>query len=261
MEKGEKIVLAVIIIALLGAAFYFTFLKVGFNVLKAKDSISSKEGLVLELEFDNIANYVYDSSGNKNNVKIYKARFESYGCVSGGCLSFDGFNNSVEIQALGILENLTDNGNSWTFSVMFKPSGLPRQNKPGYILFRQGYHEGVYYDLSGKFGATLWFENKSATNNITTRSLNSGVKLDIVKWYHLAMVVNEKKKEAKLYLDGKQVGKTLSLELPLKDYGKAKYYVGGMPTGPYDSYGWIDEVGVYNRALSDEEVKVLASEK
>ena len=61
MEKGEKIVLAVIIIALLGAAFYFTFLKVGFNVLKAKDSISSKEGLVLELEFDNIANYVYDS--------------------------------------------------------------------------------------------------------------------------------------------------------------------------------------------------------
>jgi len=256
-----KIVLATLIVVFIVVAFYFAFLKVGFDVWKAKASIASKKGLVLELKFDNIDEYTYDSSGKNNQVNISAMKVYGQACFSGGCLSIDGLNDSVEIQPLGLLEDLTDDGKSWAFSLMFKPSGLPRQGKPGYILFRQGWHGGLYYNLQGVYGGTLWLTNDTnKTQPNKAIGLGSGgLKLEVVKWYHLAMVLDGEKKEAKLYLDGKQVGSTLNLStgLPMKDYGKARYYVGGA-AGAYDAYGMFDNVRIYDRVLSDEEVSVLA---
>lgn len=258
MEKAEKIVLAVIIISLLGAAFYFAVLRGGVKEMEARGIIFPDKNLVLELRFDDVLDTYQDSSGNDNNISVKGTKLENYGCPKGGCLSFDGFNDSLEIPAVGQLENLTDDNNSWTFSVMFKPSGLPRQGKPGYILFRQGWHEGLYYDLGGKMGATLWGFNSSVKGNSVGLGLYSGTKLKEGKWYYLAMAVDGKSKQAKLYLNGKQAGKTLNVTLPMRDYGKVAYYVGGTGKDPYASYGWVDEVRIYDRALFPEEVKILA---
>ncbi len=259
MERKVKIVLIIALIIFLGFAFYFAFLKGAIGKLKARNTFFSPDNLVLELKFDRLYDLTYDSSEHNNNVSIHGTQLIGYGCPSGGCLSFDGLNDSLEILPTGILGILTDDGNSWTFSVMFKPSGLPRQNKTGYILFRAGQHEGLAYSEKGwAYSATIWTYNSTANNTNQAVGLSSGAKLEAGKWYHLAMVMDGRNKQAKLYLDGKQVGKTLNITLPIKEYGTAKYYVGGVQKQPYNSYGTIDDVRIYSTALDDIEIADLS---
>jgi len=70
------------------------------------------------------------------------------------------------------------------------------------------------------------------------------------KWYHLTVTHDEKK--VTTYLDGKQV-KTASHELAT---GKGDLILGQLDFRNSLS-GFVDEVRIYNRALSVEEVKAL----
>jgi Concanavalin A-like lectin/glucanases superfamily len=78
------------------------------------------------------------------------------------------------------------------------------------------------------------------------------------KWHHIAGTYDSKM--VKLYVDGKQIGATpttlsIGYGLPTND----KFYIGGYGTGCVPKFrGDIDEVRVWNQALTDGEVAARA---
>jgi hypothetical protein len=64
----------------------------------------------------------------------------------------------------------------------------------------------------------------------------------------------------KLYVDGKLEAEKRSgkvTQTSLGEYGKDDIYIGALWNDRYDFCGTIDEVRIYNRALSKQETKVL----
>ena len=86
-----------------------------------------------------------------------------------------------------------------------------------------------------------------------------GSVLELNRWYHIA-VASVGSSSVKLYVDGVIVA-TGSLNFDTPSNGQIVIGKKNQsPNPPEQFYGLIDEVGVYNRALSDDEIKSLAEE-
>ena len=72
-------------------------------------------------------------------------------------------------------------------------------------------------------------------------------------WYHVCAVKNGK--NLKLYLNGKEIASGTSRGSGPKDWRGAKFYVGGSMTNLASFTGWVDEVQIWSKALSADEVK------
>jgi len=204
---------------------------------------------------DELAIYSKALSGEEilEHYNAQKAKFTDFenGKV-GKALDFDGIDDYAIISGSGSLQDITDDGNSFSLSCWFSPNGLPQQTYNGYIFYRRGYHEGVYHSKStGELRSTLWFSDN------TPAEIGSGIIPTIGNWYHLTMTVDEVVNEFKFYVDGNQVGNTYSITKDLKDYGTADWNVIGYSGSTYVGYGRVDEARIYNKALSEDEVKVL----
>ncbi len=94
--------------------------------------------------------------------------------------------------------------------------------------------------------------------------------LEASKWYHI--VFSRQNGVQKLYIDGVMVSSTneinvtpdFSLQSGLLEIGAPNYYQGGWTTNGRDTAKWkglIDEVYLYNRALSDSEITGLYNKR
>lgn len=213
-------------------------------------------GLVGYWTFDEGAGTVAgDSSGNVNIGTIVDNEGDQW--VEGKfikALNFDSIDDRVEIRgSQPSIENVTDDGNSFTFQIWFKPSGLPQSTNDGYIFFRTGQHEGIYHSkASGELRAIVWY------NDGTNLPISTGINLQTGTWYHLTMTVDEINNQFKLYMDGKQVGSTATITKPLRDYASATYYVGGGGAGnTYRAYGAADDIKLYSKVVTPDDVIYL----
>lgn len=77
------------------------------------------------------------------------------------------------------------------------------------------------------------------------------------KWYHYAMTYNGK--VVKIYVDGKVVNET-SKSVKLPEFETPVLLGTGEAPGTHPTQGIIDEVWVFNRALSDGEIKTIMEE-
>jgi hypothetical protein len=78
------------------------------------------------------------------------------------------------------------------------------------------------------------------------------------QWAHVAATFD--RGEMKLYVDGKIEAEKRSSKVTqtsLGEYGKDDIYIGALWNDRYNFRGTIDEVRIYNRALSQQEIKVL----
>ena len=78
-------------------------------------------------------------------------------------------------------------------------------------------------------------------------SLMSGV------WYHVCAV--KAGRDIKLYLNGKLIASGTSRGAGPKNWRGAKFYVGGSMTNLASLTGWVDEVQIWSKALTADEVK------
>jgi len=170
----------------------------------------------------------------------------------------EGFNNRgsnsscIVIPGTGSLQDINDDGHSFSLSIWFNPNGLPLTTYQGYIFYRRGHHEGIQHPISRQeFRYTLWYSDDTSAIITGGSSYNTG------EWYHLVVAIDEVSNQGKLYVNGVQYGGTQTITKALKDYAVSDWDILCYLGSQYTANGIADEAMIFNRALTDEEVKAL----
>ncbi len=217
-----------------------------------KNLIDKAQGLVGYWSFDEgTGTIAYDYSGNNNHGTLYNGPQWTTGKV-GGALSFDGVNDYV-----GGLGNF-GRPNTLTISLWFKTTlaswdiifGQTNVGTNGTPTY---YNPVVSIKGTGALRIELW------TGGIGDVSTSFNV-IDN-NWHHVIIVGNVNTQS--LYVDGKFIGSrsgTIQQSWWLYSFIGTGYDTTsrGFPyTGWHYFNGLIDEVRIYNRALSPEEIKAI----
>lgn len=147
----------------------------------------------------------------------------------------------------------TNLGNTYSISFWMKPDQLNGDVDP--TLAGGTFDPQYWFNLS--FGLGVWSNNGSYVDT-------QKVTYTANKWQHVTLVVDGSKagtvantSRTKLYLDGKLVLEGNIAANVLSQKGAALYF----GVNAWDAYfkGALDEVGIFNRVLSEEDIKALAN--
>lgn len=199
-----------------------------------------------------------DNSGNNNGGSLNNFNFDANSGwvdgVEGKALRFDGSNDYVRILDRDML-SFTDK--RVTVSVWVKTSFSRPGGNEGYILTKGtgagGYEYGFSQQPRTNFaGFSFWtLGGGGAGNDRGTTALNDGT------WHHVLVVADGSK--IRVYVDGNRDDPGDGETLGTVSNTDADLTIGGRMSNDNMFNGIIDEVFIYNRALSEDEVKQLYS--
>jgi fibronectin type 3 domain-containing protein len=210
------------------------------NQATATVTTAPPAGLVASYGFDEgIGTVLGDSSGNANNGSIAGATWSATGKF-GSALSFNGTNNLVSIADSNSLDLTT----GMTLEAWVRPAALGTVWRTVLMKEQSG---NLIYDLYGNtdkgFPETaVWIAGERAARATAGLALNT--------WAHLASTYDGS--TLRLYVNGTQTA-----SLPLSGTvatSAGALRIGGNNVWPEWFSGLIDEVRIYNRALSASEV-------
>lgn len=209
------------------------------------------DSLVLLMNLDNVAalgentTKAADVSRNgKNGAILGGAAYTSSGKY-GGAYTFDGSNDYINCSG-----RATSVVNNWTISAWIKPALLPQSNV--YIVYNGNNAAGYGFGISngaGGSGSILTGLYGSATY------INSGYTFASANiWYHVVMT--RRGGTVYFYVNGTQ---TASTSASVPNAPNDRLTIGNeldSSNNPYRYFnGTIDEVRIYNRSLSADEIK------
>jgi cysteine-rich repeat protein len=209
-------------------------------------SAGTDEGLVAYWPLDGSA---ADATGNGyNGVLVGNVTFVPG--VRGGAASFDGLDDRISIVGKVPYQN------EYTFSGWIRFDGPP-QNDWNLVFVRGSSCNDASQDLG------TYYSTKTITVDVCDFSypwyLRAPFELVNGRWYHLAATVRPG--EVRIYLDGVMVAEQALTGVIDTDTCYVEHAIGGMSSsilgGPWSHNGLIDEVRVYNRALSAAEIAQL----
>ncbi|MCW3136373.1 MAG: carboxypeptidase regulatory-like domain-containing protein [Canidatus Methanoxibalbensis ujae] len=192
----------------------------------------------------------YDSSENGNDGTIYGGATWVDGKI-GKALSFDGSNDYVDLpDNIITAPSLRSNGSTLIAWVKVEPSLTGRKGivgtaacTSGWSVFGLDYYNGKARLETYDSGADHYQRVESTTN------INDG------KWHHIAGTYDPSDKKMRIYVDGVLEGTSSEISRAGWSTGSNYNYIGKNPiSGDYFFNGTIDEVKIYNRALSAEEI-------
>lgn len=140
-------------------------------------------------------------------------------------------------------------GGTWTESVWgemwtaIRPAGYAAKNNIG----RDNAPNELSVSFDGPVAGTPNYEHNNDVDGLT-----DGYTLQPNTWYHVCVV--KEGRNAKLYLNGKKVIDCRTRGAAPKDWRGAHFYVGGSMTNLASFTGWVDEVQIWSKALTDAEV-------
>ncbi len=181
----------------------------------------------------------YDSAGD-NNGTVYGATWTT-GQID-GALSFDGVDDYVDF---GTGPAITGTG-TFTASVWVKPGSA----KGSLLVQRSTTSWNGSYGVGIGLDGRVQFHITNVGNGFLFKSdvtVNDGL------WHHI-VVVRTNSTDGEIYIDGSLAG---SGSGPAKSLSSVPVWIGRAFTVPAYFDGSVDEVSIYNRALSAEEVKQL----
>jgi len=204
---------------------------------------------------DGAGNVAVDSSGKGNDATVQGNAAWVEGKAGTGALSFDGVNDIVqasETPLMDIDKALTiaawvylNNLNTFYFILDKSPSGTAPNNYPGNYEFRVAVTTGTLQLL----------HQTSQSTDLATYDSASPIKAG--RWYHVAVTL-VKGVSVKFYIDGAPAG-NLPQSATFGILNDEPIRIGGRK----DSYsffnGTLDDVRIYNHALSDADIKKLAA--
>ncbi len=225
-------------------SFLAVILIVGFcSIAKAIDDKS----LILYFSFDSEkGGTVQDMTGNGHdgtlsNADIIKKPVK----IGNGALQIEDQNASMTVESFKELDEYQDNTFVWWFYLTAGSNGAWSQiiakKAPG-----SDRSPGIWINPGGTGIHYRYNAGNQGFSRIGPGGEGSDFPLD--EWFHLAGV--KKGANLKMYIDGEEKG---SVGVPAKhDQGKEKLYIG--LTGYRSATFIIDDLGVYNRALTEKEV-------
>jgi hypothetical protein len=202
------------------------------------------DGLVLHYTFDEDAEKVPDRSGQGHDGNVRGAKWTPQG-RTGGAYVFDGkgyidCGTSVFLSPAAI-----------TYSVWIKPTVL-EDNKS---IIGKGMDQAkpwtwFYIKATGKLGCALYANDNVSYDGTGKYSLTAG------EWYHVAMVYDSAN-GLKGYING-QLDQSVAPKGALT-VGTQPFYIGNYPLPQYSRQirATLDEVMIFNRALSGDEIEQL----
>lgn len=240
-------------------------------------------GLVGSWSFDEgTGSTAHDSSGNGNDGTLIN--MDTSSCwvdgISGTALSFDGMDDYVEVTADTSLD-LT----SFTITTWFKIDELPEDGEPSRCILTKGESQingnanyGMYivHDSTWDWGSGARLMCRFETASDWDYRLVSDDSLDssyVGKFVHVACTLYGD--NWKLYIDGQEVATSMykgyteisNLDGEIPSTASAPLYIGAWFSSSGDGIGndemmdffsgIVDEVRIYNRALSEDEIKDL----
>ena len=231
---------------------------IGMTTLYAQNipSYVPKDGLVGYWPFNGNAN---DESGNGNN-----------GTVNGATLTSDRNNDINSAYQLNgktdnilINNNFFDNGSTnWSISSWHKLDELsnPNNGNSSHILFNSSPHNGLglamNWGSSSKYSMSIGNGNPSTSWNVIFNA-QSNQNVELNSWNHVVLVKTNK--IYSLYIDG-----TLDIQWTannsITSYFYKMYFGACDPINSNEVLkGIIDDIAIYNRALSQQEITDLYS--
>lgn len=190
---------------------------------------------------------VADSSGKGNHGTIINGGTWAAGRYS-NAFSSDGVNDSVQIAAGATALHLS----SFTMSAWIRPNSVTGDQT---IMNRQidGFGaDNFFLELNGSEIQSGYSSADVTWREITT----SGAGIAINNWYHVAASFDNTSKAFRIYLNGSLVGSGTLNYTPLTTSGP--FYISKPDMQNFN--GLIDEVRIYNRALTVAEIQALAAQ-
>ncbi len=215
------------------------------NIEEAKQAVTGgDEGLLGHWKFEGD---ISDSSGNGNNGVAIGGPGFGEGRI-GKALKLNGLSQRVE------LPKLASSINRLTIATWMHVDHMPLNEKFVSIYHNNGWSMGdVHLGYAGQEGVL----DLGINGNIPSMCIPTFRVKDIQKrWVHLATTYNATdKKEVRFYLDG-QPGEVFKLkEANPVNLGPAR--IGAWDVEPRWFAGQIDELYIYERVLTEEEIRTI----
>lgn len=220
-----------------------------------------REGLVAWWGFDDqaFASGVADVTGQGHGAKVIGDAPGQAEGVIGTAAVFDGNNRGFESQGTEAQVFAKIHQGSYSFAAWVKPAAIPEDKQPdmrGLIMGKEGWHIGLMLTSSGVFAAQHYHVREQGA------TVTSRVEARVGQWQHVALSVDYAARRMTIYVDGVKSGEQ---ELPRGSswdmYDGRPVRVGLARFGPddwaYRFKGAIDEVAVYSRALTEQDVASL----
>jgi len=219
-------------------------------------SAALKKGLVLYYSFDkDEGEKVIDRSGRANDGKASGARWTAVGRI-GGAYDFNGSRDCVDV---GIRQDLLT-VNSISAWIKSSANGTRQTIVSKHASVNNGFPSAGYYLLKESDDRFLMWVGVNG-NSGEAYSISRAAYTDS-RWHHVVGVFNPETGRVDLYVDGENVTdyKTVSPGA-VKGANQRPFFVGRATWGEGGSssswIGQIDEVMVFDRALSADKVQML----
>lgn len=209
------------------------------------------DGLLAYYPFNGNAN---DISGNTNHGTVTGATLvpDRFG-LSNKAYYFDGISNFIDCGTNPLMAPTTTQ--TISISVWIKPSFIAVDTYGRIICSKVVAYQPNNANFYGAIVYTQPDKFNIRQNNAVVHSIISD-EYALEQWYHLVMVFQEGTNKTKLYVNG-QLAKEETVSYS-STISTAPFMIGNMPqfgaNDPFHFKGIIDDLAVYNRALSPSEV-------
>ena len=204
------------------------------------------EGPVLYYDFEDET----DKSGNFFDAQLASSAVFAQGISGGKGLELNGTQESYVTVPSKAIEGMED----YTISAWIKPDSKDTTQR----VFDFGTGTGRYMFLTPYYGKNHLRGAITAGSYDYEKGVSVEVDIEVGKWTHLVMM--QQGDVMRIYIDGVLAGETENVTLDPYEiqYSMPYCYIGkSMWSGDRYFDGTIDEFMVYNRAISEEEVKEL----
>ena len=211
---------------------------------------AEEEGLIGYWKFDEgKGGLTQDFSGNGNNGRIHGAKWVTGKC--GQALGFDGIDDYVDC---GNDESLNFGTGDFTLEAWVKITQAPEGTKGFGVVVKGG-----PTSVDGQYGVFVSTVNITAAMRDDAGFVGTTFEYSLDKFYHVAGVF-DRDRYLSLYIDGvleDNDGISSHSSNDISNNNDLTIGYGTIAGNPGYFKGIIDEVRIYNRALSADEVKAL----